>query len=392
MKKLRTQVLFFNLLFIAYLTFLFGCALWRNSKPQFQASHQTQSTPWAHPARKKTGQISLVTANVENLFDTQHDPNKLDYEFLPKSLKKSDEQIMDYCLTLQGPAKSKCRNFDWSQQALEEKIRRLRRSLTQKDPLGPDILLLQEVENQRVLNQLAQMGFPESGYQTRVILEGQDPRGIDPALLSHFPLAGKPQLHPLHLIDPNQQDQEPLKTRGLLQVPLQTPWGNLQVFVLHLPSQYHSSQVRKQALQQLMDLIKKQDPQQMFVVGGDFNISAEEERNLQFYEKTLSQNFLVSHLWSPTSAAGTTQFKGVWSFFDVFLFSKHGESEKHPCRPLAGSVDVLQALPLQKTKEGYPKHFRPKSHFGVSDHFPVRAILDCRSMGRDAIEETASNR
>jgi endonuclease/exonuclease/phosphatase family metal-dependent hydrolase len=340
----------------------------------------------------KTGQISIVTANVENLFDTQHDPDRLDYEFLPKSLKKSDEQIMDYCFTLKGPAKSKCRNFDWSQQVLEEKIRRLRRSLTQKDPLGPDILLLQEVENQRVLNQLAQMGFPESGYQTRVILEGQDPRGIDPALLSRFPLAGKPELHTLHLLDPQQLELGPLKTRGLLQVPLQTPWGKLQVFVLHFPSQYHSSQVRKQALQQLMDLVQKLDPQQMFVVGGDFNISAEEEQNLHFYEKTLSQHFLVSHLWSPTSAAGTTQFRGVWSFFDVLLFAKSGVSEKHPCHPIAGSIDVLQALPLQKSKEGYPKHFRPKSHFGVSDHFPVRALFDCRSADGNAIEETTSNR
>ncbi len=380
MKKLRTQALFFSVFFLSFLSFIFGCAFWRPTSSPINSLdfYPQKQISWVATLGRST-RISVVTANVENLFDTEHDPGKLDYEFLPKSIKQGNQVLLDYCQSLPSPAKSKCRNFDWSNQVLEEKIRRLRKSLMQNDPQGPDLLLLQEVENQHVLNQLADQAFPEAGYKTRVLLEGQDPRGIDPALLSKFPLAGKAQLHQFRLIEPALQDSTPLATRGLLQVPLQTPWGRLQVFVLHLPSQHHSSQVRKQALHQLIDQIHRLDPEEMFLVGGDFNISAQEELNMQFYSKRLSDHFEVSHLWSPPSpsALGTTNFKGVWSFFDVLLFPKSAISKKHTCHPVQGSIQVLQQLPIQKTKEGFPKHFRPKSHFGISDHFPVRAEWTC---------------
>lgn len=59
--------------------------------------------------------------------------------------------------------------------------------------LSPDIAVLQEIENQAVLDDLNQaLG---GGYANRAITEGNDPRGIDVAVLSRLPFDGMPVFH-----------------------------------------------------------------------------------------------------------------------------------------------------------------------------------------------------
>ncbi len=54
--------------------------------------------------------------------------------------------------------------------------------------LDADIVLLQEVENRRVLDELADGPLADAGYVQRYLFEGHDPRGIDVAALCRLPV------------------------------------------------------------------------------------------------------------------------------------------------------------------------------------------------------------
>ncbi len=97
--------------------------------------------------------LRLVTWNVRDLFDTRDDPDTYD-------------EVS-------------------SRPALQTKLSRLGEVLRGIDA---DIVLLQEVENQNVLQSLAEGPLGGLGYEERILFEGRDPRGIDVAALSRLPL------------------------------------------------------------------------------------------------------------------------------------------------------------------------------------------------------------
>ena len=47
--------------------------------------------------------ISVMTYNLENLFDTLHDKGKEDWTYLPLAVKKSSQVVQDYCRSLSKP-------------------------------------------------------------------------------------------------------------------------------------------------------------------------------------------------------------------------------------------------------------------------------------------------
>ncbi len=55
--------------------------------------------------------------------------------------------------------------------------------------LGADLVVLQEVESRRALDELAEHVSPPGRYPFRYLFEGNDPRGIDLAVLSRTPVA-----------------------------------------------------------------------------------------------------------------------------------------------------------------------------------------------------------
>ncbi|MEM9072310.1 MAG: endonuclease/exonuclease/phosphatase family protein [Myxococcota bacterium] len=97
--------------------------------------------------------FSVATWNVENLFDEVDDPEKLDE--LPSS------------------------------RAVEGKLEALGRVIR---ALDADIVALQEVENEAILNRLADGPLADMGYTERHLIDGFDRRGIDVACLSRVPI------------------------------------------------------------------------------------------------------------------------------------------------------------------------------------------------------------
>jgi hypothetical protein len=156
---------------------------------------------FAHAAQSK---ITFASYNVENLFDAEHDAGKQDWEFLPLSFKKASAEQRAYCKTQSGYNRQSCFNLDWSQQVLDGKLARIADTvLSMNNGQGPDIIVFAEVENKNVLHQLNSKFLQKAGYQTEVLLEGWDNRGIDVGLLSRFPLVGQPAIHQIEFSPEN---------------------------------------------------------------------------------------------------------------------------------------------------------------------------------------------
>lgn len=122
--------------------------LWELWKGELEFKDKNKRPTLVYDTQKK---ISIMTFNVQNLFDNTHDDRKNDHTFLPISQKSGDD-VKRQCGYLHGKNKRECLSLDWSDSVLRTKLERVAATIQQiGDGLGPDILLLQEVENYGIL-------------------------------------------------------------------------------------------------------------------------------------------------------------------------------------------------------------------------------------------------
>jgi len=327
---------------------------------------------------KSTAQteISVMQFNVENLFDAEHDIGTEDYTNLPLS-EKNKPEIQKFCSEIKIPFyKQECFEKDWNNDAIKFKLSQLAKTIKYiEDGSGADIILFEEVENIKILNRLADEELQGLGYQTRVLIEGPDTRGIDPALISKFPLSRKPLLHiiPYQDSDPERL-KSAFKSRGILEVHLELPNGKeLTVMVGHFPSQANPTEWRGQAVQFLKNKMLEYEAQGRAVIaGGDFNIVEEEEQASNYLSKELSQAGGISHLVGCEHCQGTHNHKGQWSFLDILVFGNN--IERAGLELIPDSIEVVKA-PHHMKKNGTPLRFDLQKREGVADHFPLYSRL-----------------
>ncbi|MFN7906449.1 MAG: endonuclease/exonuclease/phosphatase family protein [Pseudobdellovibrionaceae bacterium] len=326
--------------------------------------------PWIFTA-KAADEISMMTYNVENLFDTEQDADREDYTNLPLSLKQNKAH-RDFCKKMRVPKyREECLTKDWNDDFLEAKMRNLAEVVLDLDGgMGPDVLLLQEVENISVLSQWNKKYLSKANYQTLVLLEGFDERGIDTALLSRFPLKGKPTLHkiPFDLKKIGETDETKAKSRGILETTLLSPKKKeMTFFIVHLPSQGNPTGMRKQATDFLLSLMKKKN--HFVAAGGDFNITKEEEEEQGYFKNMIQNQFEVSHFYGCPGCEGTYNYKKRWSFLDAVVFSKDFAKMGFQIQP--NQIDVVRYNPNYLYRDSYPKFFKTEDLTGASDHFPL---------------------
>ncbi len=321
-----------------------------------------------------------MTYNVENLFDAVHDKNREDFAYLPLSLKQTPE-VQTGCRVLKGYYKRECFELDWTQELVNQKLKNVAEViLSVEGQKGPDIVILVEVENENILKDLNRQYLKNAGYQTQILIEGPDLRGIDVALLSRFPVEGKAVLHKIPYKGKTPEDQKRMnRSRGVLEVPLKLPDGHkLIVMAAHFPSQGNPRYWRTQSVEFVRNRMQQlQD--EMVILGGDLNISQDEEDEVGFFEKDLSSVGLVSHLVGCQKCDGTHEYRSTWSFLDALVFSKSlGEEGKAPYQLDKKSIDIVKFVPNQIYKGRSPKRFNKKTGEGVSDHFPLYARIHKR--------------
>ncbi len=227
-----------------------------HSTDQIQAADGTQvaSKPALHPVTPaakpqaellKKNTVRVMSWNMENFFDLYDDPYHQDERTNPAFTSNK------------------------RQQRLGQVIRHLQ----------PDVLCLQEVENRGFLEKFVKQHLKGMGYEV-VLLEGNDRRGIDVALLSRLPIGAVTSYRHWRFTDADGKEQH--FRRDFLRVEIKEPFL-ADIFVVHLKSKLGgeaSTRAREAEAQTAASLVAKElkaNKNYRALICGDFNATIEEQ-------------------------------------------------------------------------------------------------------------------
>ena len=219
-------------------------------------------------------EVEVMTYNIENLFDLEHDIGKRDWEYLPKEFLGKKEN----CQKIRSRRyRKKCLESDWTLERLNLKLSQIKKVFFSKKKKRPEILALVEIENDRVIKLLAK----ELGYSDWIVSRSPDKRGVDVALLYNESQAFKKLRSREHILKGSYFKKRP--TRNILEGQfLINGKYKLLVFVNHWPSQANPTGSRLKAAELLKDIIEKrqkEEANQGILAVGDFNILDYENPN-----------------------------------------------------------------------------------------------------------------
>lgn len=303
--------------------------------------------------------------NVENLFDTINDPAIIDEEFLPDGKLK------------------------WNSQRYNLKLQHIVEALTLNQPKNPILIGMVEVENAKVVEDVAKTGrFAQTHYAV-AHKDSPDARGIDCALMYDMDRFRVLSMSNLAVRIDSIPD---FKTRDILYVKGELRKGHvLHVFVNHWPSrregQKESEHKRIRAAQVLraqIDVILKEDPKANIVVMGDFNDHPNDvsvEQTLKAKPVTTKGADLYNLLYDDHAAGkGTHNFKGEWGVLDQFMVSaalfngKSGVKMKTKDAVIIND-DKLMFIKEDGTKKPSTTYGGSNYYGGYSDHLPITFFL-----------------
>lgn len=374
MKNLR---LFQKLILFVSLFALAGCAV------------SFKKDKWELPP-KADDEISIMSFNVENLFDTVKTPGHNDETYLPLAAKNADSKLREACVKNNDSSyrQGECLSTDWNEEALHKKLTNLAKVILGVDGKGPDNLMIMEIESDVVLHKLNTEYLKEAGYISEVIIDGPDKRGINLAFLSRFPVVGTPVLHPIPWKPKEEKDREWMeRSRRILEVTVKAPNGDPITFMAaHFPSQANPTYWRQQIASFAVELMKAKGPDAMVVFGGDLNITHEEEEKHRIFRDIFSQGGAVSHFVGCKECPGTHNYRRSWSFLDAQVYSKALLADGNGSyQMLPNTVDVIRYDDIHLSKGKYPKRWDYDKKDGVADHFPLYVRLKQRSEAKNPV-------
>ena len=326
------------------------------------------------PSAPPSASASIMTFNVQNLFDNVDDPARDDKAYLPLEAKQNEAHIAE-CNEIEVASwRDECLNLDWSDEAIDFKLGVLAKAIRQID-VGPDIIAFQEIENLTMLERLNDEFLADLGYREAILIEGQDTRGIDVAFLSRLPIVGDPVLHPVSFPEFPEREGD---TRGFLEATFELPNGELLTgYAVHFPAPFHPTSMRETAYEQLNALLAALPPDRPVFAAGDFNTTSAEVADTGIHDRLVRPDWIIAHETGCDGCRGTSYYArdDSWSFLDIILFSP-GRGENTTWRIRAGSVFVANGTGAQVTPEGTPARFRSAERSGVSDHWPLVMTIE----------------
>lgn len=318
-------------------------------------------------SRKETASnsLSILSFNVENLFDTEHDLGKLDYTYLPLQIKNTTlkQSVQRYCGSIaRSDWRKDCLKLDWNQKRYEEKLLRVARVIEESTSGCPDVVVLQEIENEKVLKKLNSLLL--CNYKTLILSDDRDARGIDVGILSRFD-ARSTVNHTVPFKYLNNEEKK--DTRAVLEVELFARNYAVRILGVHLPAPFHPASSRVDAIKYI-EKVFSDDPLPT-IIAGDWNVPDDESLSLRAID-SLRKNFFISDdiVRASSTDKGTSYYakNKTWSFLDKVALSRNS-FDAPECR-------VVHYFPGQRDpKLGIPLGYDPykRSPLGVSDHFPV---------------------
>lgn len=306
--------------------------------------------------------LYISTWNIENLFDTVDDPDKNDEDFLPDGRK------------------------EWTQDKLELKLDNLAKVIkSMNEGAGPDVLGMQEVENQAVAEEL--MKLLDKKYKL-VYAESPDGRGIDNCLLYNSDKLG---FISQNAITVTLADNWP--TRDIIVVNLKNQFDDtLSVFINHWPSrsggQEKSEPNRIAAGTTLKNYMIENNfctSDKFSIILGDFNdepdnVSIADHLGAVRYSCDLTVEDCKLYNLAYQMAAdslGSYFYRGDWNMLDQIIVS-HNVAAVNTFNYICDSFNIYKPE-FMVTLTGFYKGsaiptFGGKNYLkGYSDHFPVYA-------------------
>lgn len=233
--------------------------------------------------------------------------------------------------------------------------------------INADVIGFQEVESLQVLTQFRDKYLRDMGYQHVVLVEGNDRRGIDVALFSRFPVSNVKSHKDLRFPVPGQGTQG--FSRDLLQARINAPNNyKFTMFVAHLKSQHGDdpADIKREAealqIQNIIGTFQKANPQENFVLLGDFNDRPEAKHISHVVNPRVSNLNLSDIIMEEMGAQPwvyTYHPKKYRSRIDYILMSQTMKREYIP-----KSVKLYK--PFKEGNEWKKLYF-----YNASDHIPV---------------------
>jgi endonuclease/exonuclease/phosphatase family metal-dependent hydrolase len=318
--------------------------------------------------------VTIMTFNVENLFDNVDDAGKNDLTFLALE-DKQNEQHRAVCGEIDVDRwRDQCLNWDWSDEMIDKKLAVIAGVLRQvNDGRGPDIVALQEIENLGILERLREEHLADAAYAPAILIDGDDLRGVDVAFLTRFEVAGAPTLHEVDFGD--AEPERVADTRGILQADFLLPDGSLLTgYSVHFPAPFHPTEMREASYRRLNELRAALPSGRPAFAAGDFNTTSVEDNDKSMLERFVRPSWTVAHEAGCDDCRGTSYYarRDDWSFLDMILWSPGTPRGGNTTwRMRADSVQIANRAPGQTRPDGTPWRFEMPGGTGVSDHWPL---------------------
>ena len=307
--------------------------------------------------------ITVMSINTQNLFDTLDDPLKDDKAFLPIEMKQSLKHKNSCNSITVKRWRMECFFQDWNEETKNAKLQNLLEVIVAYDTNGADVIGLQEVENMNILQQLFKLLEPY-GYIDFKLLESTDKRGVDTAFISKYKISN-PKLHYVNF-SPNF---ETIDTRPIFEIDINFNEKTLKFYNVHFPSNFHPAQMRIESFQKLKELIASHNMPSVAL--GDFNLTDKDDNKYNVY-KNQEDYWYVAHREGCSSCLGTYYYgKGkTWDYLDTIMVSRN-----RGIKFIDGTIDVFKIKFNTYKNTGKPHWFNPETKRGVSDHFPIVAEI-----------------
>lgn len=312
--------------------------------------------------------LTIVSYNVQTLFDTVDDGDEFDGFFLSQG---------------------------WSSACYSERLQRVCSALIQYSPHPPDIIVLQEVEGERVVEDLIDHDLGRRGF-TYYAATSSPSSPIEVAVLSRYRIL---ESH-IHSVE---------GFRDILEAVIDVHGVAIRIYALHLRSRREGeleseperiAQIR--ALKGVMERNSLTGRRLPTVIAGDFNQSADQHDRIQgAYQSALIPSdaplrqqweasgslvitgsypdfttfysfYLDERFPTVSEAEGSYYYDGLWLSYDQILLST-GFFDSAGYQFTGGGVITHPAL---LDDRGTPERYQVRNHTGTSDHLPVYVRLE----------------
>lgn len=323
---------------------------------------------------KKDYRINCIAFyNLENLFDTIHDENKNDYEYLPDGANH------------------------WNSVKYVNKVKKMAYALEKlgkdEDPRGAAVIGVCEVENIGCLEDVVADPVWGDRRMVPILIEGPDKRGVDVGLLYNPKMFKVIKTNSHRLEMPENPNFRPTRDQLVVSGYLLEMGEKIHVVVNHWPSRYGGEEKSRpnraaaaRLTKHIADSLYAIDPNAKIIIMGDlnddpFNIPCAEVLGAKKTREEVGPQGFYNTMWQMLDRGiGSLAYNGAWNLFDQIIISEP-LLNADPQKSLSYHKAQIFNKPFLTVAEGKDKGTPLRTHKagvwqnGYSDHYPTMIYL-----------------